>query len=52
MNISDRIFQLLKERGDSIEEFGKNVGIPTQEIYDWKDGKDIPKADMIVLIAS
>ena len=45
--ISDRIFELLKERGMSQKEFAEKTGIAESTISDWKRKKTNPVSDKI-----
>ena len=48
--ISDRIFELLKERNMSQKEFAQKTGIAESTISDWKKKKTNPKADCLLSI--
>ena len=50
MTISDRIFQLIQERGMSQKEFSEKTGIAQSTISDWKRKSMNPAADKIMLI--
>ena len=39
MNISGKIFELIREKGMTQKEFGKRTGIPQSTISDWKSKK-------------
>ena len=49
--ISDRIFELLKERGMSQKEFAEKTGIAESTISDWKKKKTNPVSDKILIIS-
>lgn len=49
--ISDRIFELLKERGMSQKEFAKRTGIAESSISDWKKKRTNPVSDKILIIS-
>lgn len=49
--ISDRIFELLKERGMSQKEFAQRTGIAESSISDWKKKKTNPVSDKILIIS-
>ena len=50
MKISERIFELIKDRGMTQKEFSDKTGIPQSTISDWK-GKDLnPSADKLLVI--
>ena len=49
--ISNRIFELLKERGMSQKEFPKKTGIAESTISDWKKKKTNPVSDKILIIS-
>ena len=48
--VSDRIFELLKEKGMSQKEFAAKTGIAESTISDWKKKKTNPKADCLLSI--
>ncbi len=48
--ISDRIFELLKERKMSQKEFSEKTGIAQSSISDWKRKGTNPVADKILII--
>ncbi len=50
MIISERIFELLKEKGITQKEFSELTGISQSTISDWKRKKTNPAADKIMLI--
>ncbi len=50
MIISERIFQMLKERGLSQKEFSMATGISQSTISDWKTKKTNPASDKIMKI--
>ena len=49
--ISNRIFELLKERGMSQKEFSQKTGIAESTISDWKKKKTNPVSDKILIIS-
>ena len=49
--ISDRIFELLKERKMSQKEFAKRTGIAESSISDWKKKRTNPVSDKILIIS-
>ena len=51
MTISDRIFDLLKDRGMSQKEFSDSTGIAQGAISDWKRKHTNPSADNILIIS-
>ena len=52
MTISQRIFELLKEKKITQAEFSKNTGISTSAISDWKKKNTNPSADKLSDIAT
>ena len=48
--ISDRIFELLKEKGMSQKEFSARTGIAESSISDWKKKRTNPVSDKILII--
>ena len=48
--VSDRIFELLKERKMSEKEFSKKTGIAESTISDWKKKRTNPVSDKILII--
>lgn len=48
--VSDRIFELLKEKKMSQKEFAKRTGIAESSISDWKRKKTNPVSDKILII--
>ncbi|MGX8714857.1 MAG: helix-turn-helix domain-containing protein [Lachnospiraceae bacterium] len=50
MTISERIFNLLKERGMSQKEFSERTGIAQSSISDWKRKNTNPVSDKILII--
>ncbi|MCR5345117.1 MAG: helix-turn-helix transcriptional regulator [Lachnospiraceae bacterium] len=48
MTISERIFEIMKERGISQMEFSKGAGIAQSTISDWKRKKTNPSVDKIM----
>lgn len=51
MIISERIFQILKEKGISQKDFAMATGIPQSTISDWKGKHVNPAADKIMIIS-
>ncbi|MGN0483395.1 MAG: helix-turn-helix domain-containing protein [Lachnospiraceae bacterium] len=49
--VSDRIFELLKERGMSQKEFAQRTGIAESSISDWKRKRTNPVSDKILIIS-
>lgn len=49
--ISDRIFELLKERKMSQKEFAQRTGIAESSISDWKKKRTNPVSDKILIIS-
>ena len=49
--VSDRIFELLKEKGMSQKEFAVKTGIAESTISDWKKKKTNPVSDKILIIS-
>lgn len=50
MTISERIFEMLKERRLSQKEFAERTGIAQSTISDWKNKKTNPASDKIMVI--
>jgi transcriptional regulator with XRE-family HTH domain len=50
MTISDKIFELLKERAMSQKEFSEATGIAQSSISDWKRKKTNPVSEKILII--
>jgi transcriptional regulator with XRE-family HTH domain len=50
MIISERVFQILKEKGISQKDFAMATGIPQSTISDWKGKHVNPAADKIMII--
>ena len=50
MTISERIFELLEERGMSQKEFSEKTGIAQSSISDWKRKKTNPVSEKILII--
>ncbi len=50
MIISERIFELIKEKGMSQKDFALATGIAQSTISDWKTKKTNPAADKIMVI--
>lgn len=50
-SVSDRIFELLKEKGMSQKEFAAKTGIAESTISDWKKKKTNPVSDKILIIS-
>lgn len=51
MTISERIFDIMKQRGMTQKEFSQRTGIPQSTISDWK-GKGVnPAADKVMVIS-
>lgn len=50
MLISDRIFQILKEKSITQKEFSERTGIPQSTISDWKSKRLNPASDKIMVI--
>ena len=50
MSISDRIFQVLKEKGMTQKEFSEKTSIPTSTISDWRKKCTNPSSDKIMVI--
>ena len=48
--VSDRIFELLKERKMTQKEFAKKTGISESSISDWKKKRTNPVSDKILII--
>ena len=49
--VSDRIFELLKERKMSQKEFAKKTGIAESTVSDWKKKRTNPVSDKILIIS-
>lgn len=52
MLISDRIFQILKEKSITQKEFSEKTGIPQSTISDWKGKRLNPASDKIMAICN
>ena len=50
MTISERIFELIKQRGYTQKEFSKRTGIAESTISDWKKKGTNPVSDKILII--
>lgn len=50
MVISERIFELLQEKGMSQKEFSEKTGISQSTVSDWKRKKTNPSADKLKVI--
>lgn len=50
MTISEKIFELIKERGMTQKEFSEATGIAQSTISDWKRKKTNPASDKIMII--
>ena len=50
MTISDRIFEILKQKGMSQKEFSEQTGIAQSSISDWKRKRTNPSSDCILAI--
>lgn len=50
MTISDKIFELLKERGMTQKEFSEATGISQSSISDWKRKRTNPVSEKILII--
>ena len=50
MTVSERIFELIKERGYTQKEFSKKTGIAESTISDWKKKGTNPVSDKILMI--
>ena len=51
MKISDRIFELIKDRGMTQKDFSDKTGIPQSTISDWKSKGLNPASDKIMIIS-
>lgn len=51
MRISERIFELIKDRGMTQKEFSEKTGIPQSTISDWKHKNLNPSSDKIINIS-
>ncbi len=49
--VSDKIFELLKEKGMSQKEFAERTGIAESSISDWKRKRTNPVSDKILIIS-
>ena len=52
MTISERIFELLEQRGMSQKEFAEKTGIAQSSISDWKRKKTNPVSEKILIICN
>jgi transcriptional regulator with XRE-family HTH domain len=50
MTISEKVFELIKERGMTQKEFSEATGIAQSSISDWKRKKTNPVSDKILII--
>lgn len=50
MQISDRIFELMRQKGITQKEFSERTGIPQSTISDWKGKHVNPASDKIMII--
>lgn len=50
MTISDKIFELIKERGMTQKEFAEATGISQSSISDWKRKRTNPVSEKILII--
>ena len=50
MKISERIFEILKDKGMTQKEFSARTGIPQSTISDWKNKEMNPSADKLLII--
>lgn len=50
MIVSERIFQIMKEKGMSQKEFSDKTGISQSTVSDWKRRKTNPAADKLIVI--
>jgi transcriptional regulator with XRE-family HTH domain len=50
MTISDKIFELIRERGMTQKEFSEATGIAQSSISDWKRKKTNPVSEKILII--
>lgn len=50
MIISERIFEIMKEKNIKAKEFAKMTGIGQSTISDWKNKKTNPQANKIMII--
>ncbi|MCR5702339.1 MAG: helix-turn-helix domain-containing protein [Lachnospiraceae bacterium] len=51
MTVSEKIFELLNERGMSQKEFSEKTGIAQSSISDWKRKKTNPVSEKILIIS-
>lgn len=52
MTISERIFELLEQRGMSQKEFSEKTGIAQSNMNDWKRKKTNPVSEKILIICN
>jgi transcriptional regulator with XRE-family HTH domain len=52
MTISDKIFELIRERGMTQKEFSEATGIAQSSISDWKRKKTNPVSEKILIIVA
>jgi transcriptional regulator with XRE-family HTH domain len=50
MTISERLFQVMSEKGISVPDLARLTGISRQTIYDWQKKNTNPGADKIMII--
>lgn len=50
MSFSERLNQLLRERGISAYRLAKDIGVSGQTVSNWKNGS-IPSADQVITVA-
>jgi transcriptional regulator with XRE-family HTH domain len=46
-----RLRNILKERNISAYQFAKDLGFPQSTVWEWLDGKYVPKAEKMATIA-
>lgn len=50
MQVYERVFELLQEKGMSQKELSEKTGIPQSTISDWKNKKVNPSSDKLMII--
>lgn len=52
MTVSDRVFQVLEEKGMTQKYFSEKTGIPQSTISDWRKKRTNPASDKIMVICN
>ena len=51
MNVNERIFNLIEEKGITRYRLAKDIGVSEGLIFDWKNGKCNPTTDKLIKLA-